>query len=88
MNLAVLIMDEEKAIVEEMNKNLSDFDAYDALLAKQKDVYKKALPYLEKADKHGRSLNTVQILMNIYSTLEMTEKEKEYGVLYKKLRDQ
>lgn len=88
LNLAVLIMDEEKAIVEEMNKNLSDFDAYDALLLKQKNVYKKALPHLEKADEYGRSLNTVQILMNIYATLEMPEKEKEYAALYKKLRGQ
>jgi len=88
MNLAVLILDEEKAIVEEMNKNLSDFDKYDELLLKQKGVYKKALPYLESADKYGRSINTVQTLMNIYSTLEMTEKEKEFSELYKKLRDQ
>lgn len=87
MNLAVLILDEEKAIVEEMNKNLSDFDKYDELLLKQKGVYKKALPYLEKADKHGRSLNTVQTLMNIYSTLEMTEKEQEFSTLYKKMRN-
>lgn len=88
MNLAVLILDEEKAIVEEMNKNLSDFDKYDELLEKQKGVYKKALPYLEKADEFGRNLNTVQTLMNIYSTLEMTEKEQEFSALYKKLRDQ
>ena len=88
MNLAVLILDEEKAIVEEMNKNLSDFDKYDELLLKQKGVYKRALPHLEKADKYGRSLNTVQTLMNIYSTLEMTEKEQEFSALYKKLRDQ
>lgn len=86
MNLAVLILDEEKAIVEEMNKNLSDFDKYDELLEKQKGVYKKALPYLEKADQFGRSINTVQTLMNIYSTLEMTEKEQEFSALYKKLR--
>ena len=88
MNLAVAILDEEKAIVEEMNKNLSDFDKYDELQGKQKDVYKRALPYLEKADEHGRSLNTVQTLMNIYATLEMTDKEQEYSTLYKKMRDQ
>jgi len=88
MNLAVAILDDEKAIVEEMNKNLSDFDKYDELQEKQKDVYKKALPYLEKADQYGRNLNTVQTLMNIYATLEMTEKEQEYAALYKKLRDQ
>lgn len=88
MNLAVAILDDEKAIVEEMNNNLSDFDKYDELQAKQKDVYKRALPYLEKADEHGRSLNTVQTLMNIYATLEMTEKEQEFAQLYKKMRDQ
>ena len=87
MNLAVLILDEEKAIVEEMNKNLSDFDKYDELLLKQKKVYKEALPHLENADKYGRSLNTVQTLMNIYSTLEMTEKEQEFSTLYKKMRN-
>ncbi len=86
MNLAVLILDEEKAIVEEMNKNLSDFDKYDELLLKQKNVYKKALPLLEKADKYARSMNTVQTLMNIYSTLEMTDKEKEFSDLYRKMR--
>jgi tetratricopeptide (TPR) repeat protein len=88
MNLAVAILDEEKAIVDEMNQNLSDFDKYDELQAKQKDVYKRALPYLEKADEYGRSLNTVQNLMNIYATLEMTEKEQEYAALYKKMRDE
>lgn len=88
MNLAVAILDDEKAIVDEMNKNLSDFDKYDELQGKQKDVYRKALPYLEKADQYGRSLNTVQTLMNIYATLEMTEKEQEFAQLYKKMRDQ
>ena len=88
MNLAVVILDEEKAIVEQMNKNLSDFDAYDALILKQKDVYKRALPYLEKADEFGRSMNTVQTLMNIYGTLSMTEKAKEFTDLYRKLKEQ
>ena len=88
MNLAVLILDEEKAIIDEMNKNLSDFDKYEELQEKQKGVYKKALPYLENADKHGRSLNTVQTLMNIYASLEMTDKEQEFSALYRELRDQ
>ena len=71
-----------------MNKNLSDFDAYDALILKQKDVYKRALPYLEKADEFGRSMNTVQTLMNIYGTLSMTEKTKEFTDLYRNLKEQ
>tara|TARA_R110000787_G_scaffold85610_1_gene182548 strand:+ start:3699 stop:5018 length:1320 start_codon:yes stop_codon:yes gene_type:complete len=86
LNLAVIIMDQEKSIVEEMNKNLSDFDKFDELLAKQKLVHKEALPFVEKADEFGRNINTVQLLMNIYSTLQMTEKEKEFSTLFKKLR--
>lgn len=88
LNLAIIVLDAEKAIVEEMNKNLSDFDKYDELLLKQKEVYKKALPLMEKADSLSRSMNTVQTLMNLYTTLEMTEKSKEYTQLYRKMRGQ
>lgn len=87
LNLAIVIMDQEKAIVDEMNQNLSDFDKYDELLEKQKGVYKQALPYLEKADKYSRSINTVQFLMNIYQTLEMDEKAAEFTDLYREMRD-
>ena len=87
LNLAIVIMDQERAIVDEMNQNLSDFDKYDELLLKQKGVHKQALPYLEKADKYSRSINTVQFLMNIYQTLEMDEKATEYTDLYREMRD-
>jgi len=87
LNLAIVIMDQEKAIVDEMNQNLSDFDKYDELLEKQKGVHKQALPYLEKADKYSRSINTVQFLMNIYQTLEMDEKAAEFTDLYREMRD-
>ena len=86
MNLAVSILDGEKAIIEEMNKNLSDFDKYDELAAKQKALYKEAMPYLETADKSGRSLDTVRTLLNIYETLEIEEKAKVFRELYKKMR--
>ena len=87
LNLAVVIMNQEKAIVDEMNKNLSDFDKYDELLEKQRGVHREALPYLEKADKYSRSINTVQFLMNIYQTLEMDEKATKFTDLYKQMRD-
>jgi len=45
------------------------------------------LPYLEKADKYSRSINTVQFLMNIYQTLEMDEKATKFTDLYKQMRD-
>lgn len=86
MNLAVIVLDKEKPIIEEMNKNLSDFDKYDKLLAKQKEVYKEALPYLEKADKYGRNINTVRTLMNMYESLAMDAKAKEYRDLFNKMR--
>lgn len=87
LNLAVVIMNQEKAIVDEMNQNLSDFDKYDELLEKQRGVHREALPYLEKADKYSRSINTVQFLMNIYQTLEMDEKATKFTDLYKEMRD-
>ncbi|MFY0631582.1 MAG: tetratricopeptide repeat protein [Flavobacteriaceae bacterium] len=86
MNLAVTILDGEKAIIEEMNKNLSDFDKYDELALKQKALYKEAMPYLEKADAGSRSLDTVRTLLNIYETLEVEEKAKVFRELYKKMR--
>jgi tetratricopeptide (TPR) repeat protein len=86
MNLAALILAEEKAIVEEMNKNLSNFDKYDELEGKQKDVYRKALPYLEKADELKRSTDTVRSLLNIYDILEMEEKADKLRPIYKEMR--
>lgn len=86
MNMAVAVLAGEKKVVEEMNKNLSDFDKYDELAKKQKDIYKEALPYLQKADELKRTLDTVRTLMNIYETLEMTDKAKEYRGYFNKLR--
>ncbi|PQJ78921.1 tetratricopeptide repeat protein [Polaribacter porphyrae] len=88
MNLAIAILSEEQSIVEEMNKNLSNFKKYDELEKKQKDLYKEALPYLEKADSLGRSYDTVKSLLNIYDVLEMTEKANALRPVYKKLRNQ
>lgn len=88
LNLAVAIMDKEKKIVDQMNKNLSNFEKYDELLLKQKEVHKEVLPYIEKADQFSRSINTVQFLMNVYQTLEIEDKAKEFSDLYRQLRNQ
>ncbi len=86
MNLAVAILNKEKAIVEEMNKNLSNYKKYDELAEQQKEVYREALPYLEKADKLKRSLDTVKTLKNLYEILEISDKAKTYGELYKSMK--
>ena len=44
-NIGAAIIDKAIPIVDEMNKNLTDFKKYDALQAKQKAVYKQAVPY-------------------------------------------
>ena len=86
MNLAVIILNKDKAIVEEMNKNLSNFKKYDELALKQKEVYKEALPFLEKADSLNRSIDTVKTLMNLYEVLEQSDKATEYRDLYKSMK--
>lgn len=51
-NLAVLILSEERSIVDQMNSlgtSRADYDKYDALKLKRQDVYKRAVPYLKKA---------------------------------------
>lgn len=87
MNLAILILDKDSIIIEEMNKNLSNFKKYDELELQQKAVYKEALPYLEKAYSLKKTVDTVRTLLNIYENLEMEEKSKEFRVLWKLMRE-
>ncbi len=88
MNLAVAILAGEEAIVNEMNKNLSNFKKYDELEKKQKELYKEALPYLEKADELGRTIDTVKSILNIYDLLEMNDKADALREVYKEMRGQ
>ena len=70
-----------------MNKSLTDFKKYDKLQAQQFDVYRKALPYYEKAyELSPSSLNVVQTLMGLYENLSMTEKLDKIKVVYEKLK--
>lgn len=85
MNLSVAILSGEQAIVEEMNKNLSNFKKYDELEKKQKELYKTALPYLEKADELGRTEDTVRSLLNIYD-LTGNKKAEALRPIFKKMR--
>ena len=86
MNLAVVVLSKDKAIVEQMNNNLNNFKKYDALALEQKEVYKEALPFLEKADAIKRSADSVKTLMNLYEVLENEPKAKEFRALYKAMK--
>ncbi|WP_439127965.1 tetratricopeptide repeat protein [Polaribacter sp.] len=86
MNLAVSMLAGEKEIVDEMNKNLSNFKKYDELQEKQKALYKKALPFIIKADNLKRTEGTVRSLLNIYDTLRMEKEADALRPIYKKMR--
>ncbi|WP_339844586.1 tetratricopeptide repeat protein [uncultured Dokdonia sp.] len=77
-NIAVLILSDERAIVDEMNSlgtSKADYDKYDALKVKRQDVYKNAVPYLEKAlAAKPDYLDVARSLYGIYEQLGETSK--------------
>lgn len=86
-NIGAAILAKAEPIVEEMNANLSNFDKYDKLQAKQMQIYKEALPFYEKVyEMDSTNISVVQTLMGIYENLEMYEKAKELRAVYKTLK--
>ena len=76
-NIGVTILEKTKPIVEEMNKNLTNFKKYDQLMLKQKAVYKEALPYFEKAlEFNPGDEGNLKTLVNLYELLGMYDKQK------------
>jgi tetratricopeptide (TPR) repeat protein len=73
-NIGAAIIETANPIIEEMNKSLSDFDKYDELQEEQIALYKKAIPYYEKAlglDDEDTSL--MQTLIGLYENVEMMD---------------
>ena len=86
-NIGAAILDKAVPIVEEMNKNLTDFKKYDALQTKQKAVYKEAIPYYEKAyELNKNEISTIQTLIGIYENLGMDDKATPLKEAYEKLK--
>ncbi|NJX15607.1 tetratricopeptide repeat protein [Tamlana crocina] len=81
INLAALILGEEKPIIEEMNglgTSSADNKRYDELREKRQSLYKDAIPFLSKAlEIDSDNLNAAKTLMNIYSILGETDKRNE-----------
>ncbi len=87
--LALVELAGEDALVEEINKNLNNDRKYNELKKKQLDMYKKALPYLEKYYQiDSNDLNVVRTLMNLYLELDMMDQYKQMRAQYKKLKGQ
>lgn len=79
-NIAVVILGGEADIVEKMNSlgtSSADNKKYDELKEKKSQLYRDAIPYLEKAlELKNTNINTAKTLMNIYSVLGETDKFK------------
>jgi len=79
-NMAVVILSGEQKLVEEMNglgMSAADNKRYDELKEERTQLYKSAIPYLEKSlELESSNLNAAQTLMNIYSALGETDKYK------------
>lgn len=78
LNLGLAMLEKDKALVEEMNNNLNDFDKYDQIKARQLELYKEVLPTLEKAHSlNDTDKDIMRTLMNLYENLEMYDKLKK-----------
>lgn len=76
INLAVLKLENEKPIIDEMNKlgtSDKDMKRYDVLKKKREDLFRSTLPYLTKAyELDPENEDVAKTLSGVYSALEMT----------------
>lgn len=77
-NIAAIILSGEKTIIDEMNSlgtSKADYTRYDLLKSKKDNLYKEALPYLEKAlESKPDYIDVARSLYGIYEQLGMTSK--------------
>lgn len=80
INMAAMKLEDEKVIIDEMNKlgtSSSDMKRYDVLKKKREDLFKSTIPYLEKAVAiDPKNVDVAKTLLNVYSALEMTAEYK------------
>jgi tetratricopeptide (TPR) repeat protein len=80
LNLAILKLDAEKSLIEKMNKlgtSPAEMKKYDILKKQREDVYKSAIPYLEKVTElDSENVEAIKTLIGVYNALEMTDKAK------------
>ena len=80
INLAAMKLENEKAIIDEMNKlgtTTKDMKRYDELKKKREELFKATIPYLEKAvELDPKNTDVSKTLLGVYSALEMTAEYK------------
>ena len=91
LNAAALILEKEGPMIEEMNSlgmSTADYNRYDELKIERENLYKSAIPYLEKVyNLENDNLSAARTLKNIYSALGDTEQENKYKVIVAELEN-
>jgi tetratricopeptide (TPR) repeat protein len=81
INLAALKLENEKVIIDEMNKlgtSTKDMKRYEVLKTQREDLFKSTIPYLQKAvELDPTNIDVSKTLLNVYSALEMLPEAKE-----------
>jgi tetratricopeptide (TPR) repeat protein len=81
INLAALKLENEKPIIDEMNKlgtSAKDMKRYEVLKVQREDLFKSCIPYLTKAvELDPTNIDVAKTLMNVYSAVEMTAEYKD-----------
>lgn len=81
INIAFVILSKEAPIVEEMNSlgmSKADTKKYDELASKRQQLYRDALPHLEKVlENDSDNVEAARTMMNIYYQLNQPEKAEE-----------
>lgn len=87
INLGSALLEDDKVLVEEMNKSLNDFDKYDEIKAKQVALYKEVIPVYEKAySLRPNDLDTIRTLMSLYENTEMDDEFQSMKAKYDSMK--
>ena len=85
LNAAALTLEKEGAIIEEMNSlgmSTADYNRYDELKIERENLYRSAIPYLEKVfELENDNLNAARTLKNIFSALGDVQSENRYKTI-------
>jgi tetratricopeptide (TPR) repeat protein len=80
INMAALKLEAETPIISEMNKlgtSDKDMKRYTVLKTQRQNIFKSAIPFLEKAlEVDSKNEDVAKTLLNVYSALEMTAEKK------------
>ncbi|MBQ0908925.1 tetratricopeptide repeat protein [Flavobacterium sp. F-328] len=80
INLAAMKLEDEKVIIDEMNKlgtSTKDQKRYDELKKKREDMFKATIPFLAKAvELNPTNQDVSKTLLGVYNALEMTAEAK------------